>query len=73
MDPLVFIIGPAVAIIVFIVLWIVPGIKKSGGPSPLSGTPPTQARLEELDSLRDSGAITETEYAEKRRQILDEV
>jgi len=33
----------------------------------------TEERLAELGALRDSGAITEAEYAERRRAIIDSI
>ena len=32
-----------------------------------------EARLAELERLRTSGAITETEYAAKRRELIDQL
>jgi hypothetical protein len=46
------------------------------GPSAVAPAPSTrsvESRLTELGSLRDRGVITETEYAEQRRAILDQV
>jgi len=58
---------------VLIVLAIVRASQKSGGsPSP-SGRSSTESRLKELDALRASGAITDSEYEEKRSLILDDL
>jgi hypothetical protein len=44
------------------------------GPGGRMGRPrPAKDRLAELEDLRSRGAITEEEYAAKRRQILDEL
>jgi hypothetical protein len=55
------------------------------GPPPTSGTPPppqypamgpepsTSQRLQELETLRASGAVSEEEYNAKRRQILSDL
>jgi hypothetical protein len=39
------------------------------GVSPPSAAPPSQ-RLQELEALRTSGAISDTEYAEQRAGII---
>ncbi|MDQ6891455.1 MAG: PH domain-containing protein [Acidobacteriota bacterium] len=36
-----------------------------------SGAPSAAARMEELENLRRKGMVSETEYADKRRQILE--
>jgi hypothetical protein len=44
-----------------------------GSPPPLAYQPPAPSvtqRLQELETLRASGAISETEYAAKRQQII---
>ncbi len=67
-------------VIVFIIVAVVRASKKSGGPPPIAGGPlpitresTTQARLNELEALRTSGAITESEYEEKRGEILNDL
>ncbi len=45
-------------------------------PAPFLGAPPeptTAQRLQELETLRATGTITEAEYATKRQQILSEL
>ncbi|MBO9520227.1 MAG: SHOCT domain-containing protein [Nocardioidaceae bacterium] len=47
---------------------------RPGQPAAQSQTPkPAAERLAELASLRDSGAITEAEYAERRKAVIDSV
>jgi hypothetical protein len=46
------------------------------GDRPETSTPPRPAvaeRLAELEKLREGGLVTEAEYAEKRRRLLDEL
>lgn len=53
-----------------------PGDPALAGRPPDSATPArddTAARLEQLDKLRASGAITDAEYQKKRREILDAI
>ena len=39
-------------------------------PAPLTKSAPASQRLQELEDLRTSGAITDTEYAAKRARII---
>jgi uncharacterized membrane protein len=41
-----------------------------GSAAPASPAAPTSQRLQELDALRTSGAISDTEYAAKRARII---
>ena len=43
------------------------------GPQQSDAVRPVAERLRELTALRDDGLLTEAEYAERRRAILDEV
>lgn len=69
---LLVIVGFLIAI-VFIILAVVRASKKPGGPPPIARENTTQARLNELEALRTSGAITESEYEEKRGEILTDL
>ena len=69
---LLVIVGFPIAI-VFIVLAVVRASKKTGGPPPIARENTTQARLNELEALRTSGAITESEHEEKRGKILNDL
>jgi hypothetical protein len=42
-------------------------------PTPAAPAPSTAARLQELETLRAMGVITDDEYAHKRRQIIAEI
>lgn len=42
-------------------------------PTPAASAPSIGQRLQELESLRADGMITESEYQDKRRQIIDEL
>lgn len=60
-------------IVVLIVITVVRVSRGRGAPPPLDPPSSAQTRLAELESLRSSRAISESEYADKRRQILDEL
>ncbi len=70
---LVLLVAPAV-VIVAVVLYLdrkKRGTYAASPPPPLPASlPPAQARLQELDSLKAQGLVSEAEYEEKRKQIL---
>ena len=79
-----FAIGPAELIVVLVVSVVVSGVvagllavvfawgrKSSKVPSTSSGT--VDARLRELDGLRESGLVTGDEYRDLRAAILKEI
>lgn len=50
-----------------------PPLPSPSGPAPSAAAPSVESRLRELSRLKDAGLVTEEEYAEKRRLLLQEL
>jgi hypothetical protein len=66
---LILLVGPAV-VIVGVLLYMDRKKRASQLSSPPPPLPSTQVRLQELESLKAQGLVSEAEYQEKRQQIL---
>ena len=71
---MIFIVLVFLAIPICLIYFLVRYFTAKGGPSTLpplsSPQASTQARLQELDHLKSQNLISESEYEEKRQQIL---
>ena len=66
------IIVPMLALGIFIIILIVKKLDKSRNPiQPDNQQSTVEARLAKIEAFKSEGLITDTEYQEKRKQILD--
>jgi hypothetical protein len=71
---MLLIVLPLLVISIVVVIFIVRRCSSGGKPSlPSTARVSVQDRLLEIDALRSKNLISDTEYEEKRRQILNAI